>query len=170
MAANFSHIFWNMLGLYFFGPVLESRLGGARFVRLYLVSGLVGGLAWLIFSAFPAGGFGALIGASGGVFGIQLGFAYFWPRQPIYIWGILPIEARWLVVFVLRSLCESVGDGLMDQAWADAELAKIETNLAAVPVWKRYRSALESERGANNLMYDRYDNSTHVRPSPAHDP
>ena len=38
--ANFSHIFWNMLGLYFFGPVLESRLGGARFVRLYLVSGL----------------------------------------------------------------------------------------------------------------------------------
>ncbi len=109
---GFSHIFWNMLGLYFFGPILESRLGGARFVRLYLISGLVGGLGWLIFSAFPAGGLGALIGASGGVFGIQLGFAYFWPRQPIYIWGILPIEARWLVVIMTGiSLWSGLNDG-----------------------------------------------------------
>lgn len=98
--AGFSHIFWNMLGLYFFGPILESRLGGARFLRLFLISGIVGGLCWLIFSALPMGGMGVLIGASGGVFGVQLGFAYFWPRQPIYIWGILPIEARWLVVIM----------------------------------------------------------------------
>ena len=98
--ANLSHIFWNMLGLYFFGPILEARLGGPRFLRLFLISGAVGGLCWLIFTALPLGGFGALIGASGGVFGVQLGFAYFWPRQPIYIWGIVPIEARWLVVIM----------------------------------------------------------------------
>jgi membrane associated rhomboid family serine protease len=99
-APGFSHIFWNMLGLFFFGPVLESRLGGSRFLQLYLVSGVVGGLCWLIFSALPVGGVGILIGASGAVYGVQLGFAYFWPRQPIYIWGILPIEARWLVVIM----------------------------------------------------------------------
>ena len=98
--ANLSHIFWNMLGLYFFGPILEARLGGPRFLRLFLISGAVGGLFWLIFTALPVGGFGALVGASGGVFGVQLGFAYFWPRQPIYIWGIVPIEARWLVVIM----------------------------------------------------------------------
>ncbi len=98
--ANLSHIFWNMLGLYFFGPILEARLGGPRFLRLFLISGAVGGLCWLIFTALPLGGIGALIGASGGVFGVQLGFAYFWPRQPIYIWGIVPIEARWLVVIM----------------------------------------------------------------------
>ncbi len=97
---GFSHIFWNMLGLYFFGPVLEGRLGGTNFLRLFLVSGIVGGLCWLIFSALPMGGVGILIGASGGVFGVQLAFAYFWPRQPIYIWGIVPIEARWLVVIM----------------------------------------------------------------------
>ncbi|MGE0439716.1 MAG: rhomboid family intramembrane serine protease [Gemmatimonadales bacterium] len=97
---SFGHIFWNMFGLYIFGPVLESRLGGANFIRLYLASGIVGGLIWLAFSALPVGGFGVLIGASGAVFGIQLGFAYFWPRQPIYIWGVFPIEARWLVVIM----------------------------------------------------------------------
>lgn len=95
-----SHIFWNMLGLFFFGPVLEARLGGANFLKLYLFSGLVGGLAWLVFTAMPLGGLGALVGASGGVFGVQLAFAYFWPRQPIYIWGIVPIQARWLVVIM----------------------------------------------------------------------
>lgn len=97
---DFGHIFWNMLGLFFFGPILESRLGGGNFLRLYLVSGIVGGLCWLIFSAMPMGGVGVLIGASGGVFGVQLGFAYFWPRQPIHIWGIIPIEARWLVLIM----------------------------------------------------------------------
>jgi membrane associated rhomboid family serine protease len=98
--ANLSHIFWNMLGLFFFGPILEARLGGQRFLRLFLISGAVGGLCWVIFTALPLGGLGALVGASGGVFGVQLGFAYFWPRQPIYIWGIIPIEARWLVVIM----------------------------------------------------------------------
>ena len=97
---DFSHIFWNMLGLYFFGPILESRLGPTNFVRLYLISGVVGGLCWLVFSALPVGGMGGLIGASGAVFGVQLGFAYFWPRQPIHIWGIIPVEARWLVVIM----------------------------------------------------------------------
>ncbi|MBM4185932.1 MAG: rhomboid family intramembrane serine protease [Gemmatimonadetes bacterium] len=97
---NFGHIFWNMLGLFFFGPILESRLGGRHFLQLYLISGIVGGLCWLIFSAMPMGGVGVLVGASGGVFGVQLGFAYFWPRQPIHIWGIIPIEARWLVLIM----------------------------------------------------------------------
>lgn len=99
-APGFSHIFWNMLGLYFFGPVLEARLGGPRFLQLYFVSGIMGGLCWLLFSALPMGGFSVLIGASGGVYGVQLAFAYFWPRQPIYIWGIIPIEARWLVLIM----------------------------------------------------------------------
>jgi membrane associated rhomboid family serine protease len=97
---DFGHIFWNMLGLFFFGPILEARLGPKHFIRLYLISGVMGGLLWLLFSALPMGGVGGLIGASGAVFGVQLGFAYFWPRQPIHIWGIIPIEARWLVAIM----------------------------------------------------------------------
>lgn len=109
---DFGHIFWNMLGLFFFGPILESRLGGRNFLKLYLISGIVGGLAWLVFSSMPVGGVGVLVGASGGVFGVQLGFAYFWPRQPIHIWGIIPIEARWLVlIMTVVSLWMGIGGG-----------------------------------------------------------
>ena len=55
---------------------------------------------------------------------------------------------------VLNALCESVGDGLMDRAWTGVELEKIGNDLASVAFWKRYRLALESERGLYNLQYD----------------
>ncbi len=90
---GFSHILFNMLGLYFFGPRIEAMLGSRRFITLYFVSGISGAL--LSFAFAPYAG---VIGASAGIFGIMLAFAHFWPREQIYIWGILPLEARWLVV------------------------------------------------------------------------
>ena len=91
--AGLGHIFWNMLGLYFFGPRVESRMGSQRFITLYFVSGIVGAL----FSVVLAPRF-AVIGASGAVLGVLMAFARFWPRERLYIWGVLPIEARWLVI------------------------------------------------------------------------
>lgn len=90
---GFTHLLFNMIGLFFFGPRIESRLGSQRFVTLYVVSGITGALLSFVFA--PAAG---VIGASAGIFGIMLAFAHFWPREQIYIWGVLPIEARWLVV------------------------------------------------------------------------
>lgn len=90
------HLFFNMLGLYFFGPVLEARLGSRHFLRLYFASGLAGGLLSIAFTPFGQAVV-PIIGASGAVFGVELAFAYFWPRQQILIWGVFPIEARWLV-------------------------------------------------------------------------
>ena len=91
--AGLGHIFWNMLGLYFFGPRVESRMGSQRFITLYFVSGIVGAL----FSVVLAPRF-AVLGASGAVLGVLMAFARFWPRERVYIWGVLPIEARWLVI------------------------------------------------------------------------
>ncbi len=42
----------------------------------------------------------AIVGASGAVFGVLLAYARYWPRDLIYIWGILPIQARWLVIIM----------------------------------------------------------------------
>ena len=90
---GFSHILFNMIALFFFGPRVEARIGGRRFITLYFIAGVSGAL---LSSAFaPRVG---VIGASAGVFGVMLAFAWFWPRDQILIWGILPIEARWLVV------------------------------------------------------------------------
>ncbi len=87
------HLAFNMLALYFFGPRVEARLGGQHFVALYGVSGLVGALASLAFQPHAA-----IVGASGAVFGVMLGYARYWPRALMYLWGVVPIQARWFVV------------------------------------------------------------------------
>lgn len=95
--ANFGHIFWNMLVLFFFGPRVESRLGAARFLGLYFVSGFAGALLSFIDPMVP------IIGASGAIFGVELAYARYWPRDRIYIWGILPVEA-WILVIVMAAV------------------------------------------------------------------
>ncbi len=107
---GFGHLFFNMLSLFFFGPRLESRLGSAHFVRLYFVSGVMGALLSMVFTPGAA-----IIGASGAVFGVMLGFAWFWPRDPIYIWGVFPVEARWLIAFmtVMALFGASTGGGMI---------------------------------------------------------
>lgn len=91
--SGISHILFNMVALYFFGSRVEMQLGSRRFITLYLVSGVAGGLLSILFTPYVS-----IIGASGAVFGVQLAFAKFWPRDRILIWGIVPVEARWLVV------------------------------------------------------------------------
>ena len=105
-----SHLLFNMLGLYFFGSRVEERLGPERFFALYFLSGIAGALLSLVFARY-----GAILGASGAVFGVMLAFARFWPRDQIYIWGVIPIEARWLVaISTLMALfgARSGGDGV----------------------------------------------------------
>ena len=98
---GFLHLLFNMLGLFFFGPPVEERLGSREFIKYYTICGLIGG-AVLAFIFAPNG---MLIGASGAVYAVMLAFAYFWPDMPIYIWGIFPVKAKWLVgIFAGMSL------------------------------------------------------------------
>ena len=89
------HLFFNMIGLFFFGPRLESRLGPKDFLWLYFLSGAGGALFSVLFATQSA-----VVGASGAVYGVLLGYALFWPREKIYIYGILPVEA-WLLATLL---------------------------------------------------------------------
>ncbi len=85
------HLLFNMIGLWFFGPRLEERLGTKHFLWLYMVSGLMGA-ALSVFMPFVP-----IVGASAAVYGVLLGYARYWPRHQIFLWGILPVEARVLV-------------------------------------------------------------------------
>lgn len=105
--AGLTHLLFNMIALYFFGPRVEQRIGSERFFALYMISGITGGLLSFVFA--PAA---AIVGASGAIFGVLLAFARFWPRDRIYIWGVLPIEARWLVIgYTVISLWGGFGGG-----------------------------------------------------------
>jgi membrane associated rhomboid family serine protease len=91
---DFWHLFFNMLGLFFFGPPVEDRLGPREFIKYYLITGIIGGAVLAFFFA-PTG---ILVGASGALYAIMLAFALFWPDMPIYIWGIFPVKAKWLII------------------------------------------------------------------------
>ena len=96
---SISHIFFNMLSLWVFGPAVETKLGGQRFLTLYFLAGITGALLSLATPNAP------IIGASGAVYGVMLGFAWFWPRQELLLWGIVAVEARYLIVaFTIISL------------------------------------------------------------------
>lgn len=98
--AGFFHVLFNMLALFFFGPPLEERWGSREFIKYYLICGL-GGAAFSFLFAFHS----PVVGASAAVYGVMLAFAMNWPNSPIYIWGIFPIAAKWLVlIFVALSL------------------------------------------------------------------
>ena len=104
--ANLWHLLFNMLGLFFFGPRLELELGARDFLLLYFLSGIGGALLSFLTP------YVAIVGASGAVFGVLLGFARYWPREQILIWGIIPVEARWLVIIMaVLSLIGGFGGG-----------------------------------------------------------
>jgi membrane associated rhomboid family serine protease len=91
---DFWHLFFNMLVLFFFGPPLENRWGSKEFLKYYLLCGLGGvALSFLFVSAW-------IVGASAATYGLMLAFAMNWPNSPIYIWGVLPVKAKWLVGFM----------------------------------------------------------------------
>jgi membrane associated rhomboid family serine protease len=75
------HLGLNMLAVWWFGRALEDALGPARYVLLYLVSGLAGSAGALI--ANPNA---ITVGASGAIFGI-LGAALVLERQQTYVLG-----------------------------------------------------------------------------------
>jgi rhomboid family protein len=93
--AGWMHILFNMLGLFFFGPPLEHRLGSRHFITLYMIAGLSGAV---VSAVFPFTRDIPIVGASGAVYGVMLGYAWFWPREPIYLWFVMAVEARWLVI------------------------------------------------------------------------
>lgn len=93
------HLASNMISLFFFGPRLEERLGSVRFIRFYVVCGICGAaLSLILFAVAP---FGAMIGASGAVFGVIIGFARYWPDDSIYLMGVIPIRARTLAILLI---------------------------------------------------------------------
>src|SRR3954470_7868425 len=101
------HIIFNMLGLYFFGSRVEDRLGPDRFLWLYFISGISGALLSFAFARYAA-----VIGASGAIMGVMLAYAWFWPRDQIMIYGIIPVQARILVIiYAIMSVMGGYGVG-----------------------------------------------------------
>lgn len=94
---DLSHIFFNMLVLFFLGPMVESALGAKRFLILYLASGIMGGVAQMFLSTNAS-----ILGASGATMGVTLAFAGMFPNlRLMLLFPPIPIKAKYMAMILV---------------------------------------------------------------------
>lgn len=96
------HLFLNMFAVFMFGAAIEQLWGAQRFGIYYFACVAGAGLVQLVvvsWSAQSGGGVYPTVGASGGVFGLLLAFAMFFPNQRIMMLFLpVPIKAKYFVL------------------------------------------------------------------------
>lgn len=103
--ADFFHIFFNMLLLSFFGPILEEFWDQKKFLLFYIATGIGAAVFNILMDlSFGIGTFGKMIGASGAVYGVMTAFGIIFPNMELRLL-FLPIsfKAKYMVM-VLGSI------------------------------------------------------------------
>jgi membrane associated rhomboid family serine protease len=91
-----AHLAFNMFTLWMFGPRLEHEWGTRTFVWFYLFCGVGGAITHLVFAQHSA-----VIGASGAISGVLVAYALRWPDEEVYLFGVIPMRSRWLILAML---------------------------------------------------------------------
>jgi membrane associated rhomboid family serine protease len=102
---NFTHILFNMLGVWMFGVELERMWGTRFFVKYYAITGIGAGLTTVLVSLLPFGPTSAIysatiVGASGALYGLLLAFALYYPNRPILMFLLFPVPAKYFVMIL----------------------------------------------------------------------
>ncbi len=97
MHADMGHLFFNMLTLYFFGPMIERLWGSKKFLVYYLACGFGAMILHLLI-----GGNAPVLGASGAISGVVLAFAVLFPNARIMLLiPPIPMKAKHMVLIFL---------------------------------------------------------------------
>jgi len=109
--ANLTHLLFNMIALYFFGPLIEAYLGRLRYLAFYLLCGVGGAasylvlwrLGWLGTGRYQmlVGRFLPLVGASAGIYGTLIASAIVLPNATALVYGIIPVKLKTLAFIMI---------------------------------------------------------------------
>jgi membrane associated rhomboid family serine protease len=77
------HLAFNMIAIWMFGAALEKRWNDLRYLLTYLLSVVVAAMTQIAVSGYFLHATGPVIGASGGVFGLLLAYALYFPNRVI---------------------------------------------------------------------------------------
>jgi membrane associated rhomboid family serine protease len=92
--SGFEHFFVNMFVLLFFGSELERRVGSGNYLKIFLISGIAGSLAYLAY-AYLTKSFAFAMGASAAIFGIMGALAIIAPHIRVFVFPFpIPINIR----------------------------------------------------------------------------
>lgn len=100
------HILYNMLGLYWFGRLVDEYLGARRLLGLYVLGGIAGGLLYLamynlipyFMQRTPTGG---MLGASGAFFSVAVGAATLLPNYSFHLLFFGPVRIKYIAFFLI---------------------------------------------------------------------
>jgi|SRR3989338_3240230 len=123
MHGNFTHLFVNMISLFFIGSFVERLIGRKRFFWLYMLSGIFAGLVFVFLAYFfGTSGLGTnifgspeiyAVGASGAIFALGGLLALLTPNLRVYVFFVIPMRMWSAMIFLLVVLwLASVGAGL----------------------------------------------------------
>jgi len=100
--AGLLHIIMNMLILWWFGGTLERMYGSREFLWFYLTAAVVAGVGFLGLG-LALGTQGPALGASGAVMAVFMLYATHFPRERLWIFGLIPVEIRFLIAFYVAA-------------------------------------------------------------------
>ncbi|MGB0882835.1 MAG: rhomboid family intramembrane serine protease [Vicingaceae bacterium] len=176
----FSHLMFNMLGLWMFGSTLEGIWGGKRFLIFYMISGLVAAIAQLLIIHFRlqlvineltpdmiqyvydngyqlildhknytdpiVGGFNGLlnsrmVGASGALYGILVGFGMLFPNTELMMIFIpIPVKAKYFIPgIIIIDLVLGIGNFSWDPIAHFAHLGGALAGFILIKMWQKDR-------------------------------
>jgi len=77
------HLVFNMIAIWMFGSALEQRWNELRYLLTFLFSVAVAAMTQIAVSGYFLHATGPVIGASGGVFGLLLAYAMYFPNRVV---------------------------------------------------------------------------------------
>lgn len=102
--AEFGHLFWNMLTLYFFGRIFSEYAGNSRLLAMYVYGALAGAaLSFLCYLLIPRlqeiEPAAYMLGASGGIMAIVVGAATLVPNLQVNLLFIGNVPFKYIAIF-----------------------------------------------------------------------
>jgi hypothetical protein len=108
---GFTHIAFNSIALYFFGPVVERYLDTKRFTALFFGAGILAGLAQVGTTLLTTGPFGpGVVGASGAIMGVLGVLTVLNPNLKVYLYFVIPMPL-WVLTFGFAAFSLVAGFG-----------------------------------------------------------
>ncbi len=137
---GFTHILFNMLILYFFGPRMEQRMGAPAFLTLYLGAGVLGAVLTAVLDPYAP-----MVGASAAVYGVMAAFAALWPFEKVYLWFVIPVPIWALVIFAVVFSLQSGFGGVQDGVAHFAHLGGLVFGFGYLKFWQFRKGAAKRE-------------------------
>lgn len=117
------HIFWNMIGFFWFSKLILEYMGNDKVISLYVTGAIAGGLAFLLaYNLIPAyvnSGHTVMVGASAAVYATVVGAATLLPNYTFYLIFFGPVKIKYIAAFFVISSyvgLASTGSGIADTA------------------------------------------------------